>query len=600
MHPRQSGFQVDQAYRTLSRCNRALIRARDERGLTGNICEILVDTGRYNLAWVAMTSPEQPGVEVYGRAASIKPAHQADRLINLAETISPARGYGLTCNTVDRNRAIIHPEVSGPAGWRQESGGHHLPAQLTAQLPAISLPLRQGHKPIGALNILADTPDAFSRREIRLLNELAGDISFGIAHLRARRRHEMVLREKLQLQSQLRQAQKLEAIGTLAGGIAHDFNNLLHAILGYSGLLLRVLPEDSEPHRFSRTIKEAGMSAADLIRQILAFSRSSEKELQPMQIQHLLKEALRLLRSTLPATIELEPKIDMKCGAVLADPTEIHRIVMNLGTNAYHAMRRQGGRLQVSLQEIDFAPGEEASMAEVSAGLEKMQPGRHLCLEFVDQGCGMNREVMNRIFDPYFTTKAKGEGTGLGLAMTLGIIQGFQGGITVWSAPGKGARFRIFLPLTQREDKRQPDPLDKEQCWAPTIGCRRVLFVDDVEYNVILGEHTLRLLGCEVIGTISSREAWEIFAAFPDKFDLVITDQTMPGLTGFELAGRLLARRPELPVILLTGHSDLVDAESARLAGIRHFLLKPIEPERIGRVIRDIFQANQTNKTGRQ
>ncbi len=578
-------FQVDKAYRTLSRCNQALVRARDERELTGKICEILVETDKYSLAWVAMKSAHCDGVEIYGKAGE-SPGQEKDYLISWAETLTPEQGPGLTCRTVAANRLIIEQTPHPLPDWQQRPNGEGKPEQL----PAISLPLRQGRDAIGALNILADSPAPFSRQEIRLLNELAGDLSFGISTIRARRRHNLDFREKLRLQSQLRQAQKLEAIGTMAGGIAHDFNNMLHVILGYSGLLMRSLPEESENHRYSSTIKEAGVSAAELIKRILTFSRMSEKELKPLHIQQMLKEALKLLRSTLPSTIELQQEINLACGPVLADPTEIHQIVMNLGTNAYHAMRQRGGVLRVSLDEVEVDRQSEESMAGFSLGLDTLQPGRHLRLEFVDHGSGMDPATIQRIFDPYFTTKEVGEGTGLGLAVIWGIIKGGHGAVTVWSAPGRGSTFKIFLPLIEQEPQAPETPQTDSGCLLSDIGCKRVLFVDDVEYNVILGEHTLRHLGCEVTGTTSSREALEIYRSFPSQFDLVITDQTMPDLTGFELAHRMLAISPRLPIILLTGHSDQVDAETARQAGIRHFLIKPIDLNNIARLIREIFQ----------
>jgi len=396
-------------------------------------------------------------------------------------------------------------------------------------------------------------------------------------------------RDRLRLQSQLRQAQKMEAIGTLAGGIAHDFNNLLQSILGYAGLLLHALPEESEHHQYADAIKTAGVSAAALIRQILTFSRHREHELNPLQMQYLLKEALKLLRSTLPTTIAIEVRIDMQCASVLADSTEIHQIIMNLGTNAYHAMREKGGTLTVQLDEIT---ADQALCDEIPKLIARK---RYVRLTVTDTGKGMDQQTRMRIFEPYFTTKDQGEGTGLGLAIIHGIITGYHGAISVRSTLGEGASFTLFFPVLEQPDS-QPDKTKKEESALPEINAK-VLWIDDEEVNVILGECILRQIGCEVMGFSDSRDALDVFRAVPEKFDLVVTDQTMPYLTGLDLAKKMLKIRPDIPIIMLTGHSDLVDEQRAKAAGIAKFLMKPISQKELAQTMQEILLPRENRRS---
>jgi len=562
---------ADRHYKTLSRCNQALVRAREEQELNSKVCEILVEAGGYPMVWVSYGGDGGAAVVQIVAKAGRDKEDEREFEIGQAEGFTTDPKAGLSARVIKGGQVMISATFNS----------------LSSSV--VSLPLRLGNRVFGVLNIMLESSHPASQEEIKLLTELAGDLAFGIATIRERKRHERNLGEKLRLQVQLRQAQKMEAIGTLAGGIAHDFNNMLHAILGYSGLMLRNLPPESDHYKFSQIIHEAGVSAAGLIRQILTFSRQGERERQPLLMQQMLKEALKMLRSTLPTTIELRQSIDMHCAPVLADATEVHQIIMNLGTNAYHAMRQQGGVLEVELAEVELDQEAEEEAAILTIGLGELQKGRHLCLRVSDTGIGMEPEIIQRIFDPYFTTKGKMEGTGLGLAIIQGIVKSYQGAITVRSALGQGSTFKLFFPLFEKKISTGADEVGSE-LFYPELNCKRVLFVDDVEYNVILGEHTLQQIGCEVTGVTSSCEALEIFRHFPDKFDLVVTDQTMPQLTGFELAGQMLAIRPDLPIILLTGYSDLVDEETAKAAGIHSFLVKPIDLGAIAKVMREIFR----------
>ncbi|HIJ89509.1 MAG: PAS domain S-box protein [Desulfobulbaceae bacterium] len=386
-------------------------------------------------------------------------------------------------------------------------------------------------------------------------------------------------KERIALQGQLRQAQKMEAIGTLAGGIAHDFNNILQAILGYGGMLLHTLPKESEPYEFALAITGAAKSAAELVRQILTFSRQTEVERIPLKLQYLTKEVLKLLRRTLPSTISLQENIDLSCTPILADSSHIHQIIMNLGTNAYHALPDQGGIIAVKLDEVEVD-------GELIAELPELSPGKHVRLTFSDNGCGMDRVTRQRLFEPYFTTKEKEEGTGLGLAIVHGIITGYNGAIRVESSLGEGTSFTLFFPALE-----EYAPLEERKMDLVLPKMRgRVLFVDDVKFNVELGKHILKRVGCEVFAFTDSREALDHFCADPEKFDLVITDQTMPFITGFELAKKMLAIRPNLPIIMVTGHSEIVNEEMAKAAGIRKFLMKPMDIGTIAKAMEEFLR----------
>ncbi|MBF0497728.1 MAG: PAS domain S-box protein [Deltaproteobacteria bacterium] len=385
---------------------------------------------------------------------------------------------------------------------------------------------------------------------------------------------------EVRLERQLRQAQKMEAIGTLAGGIAHDFNNILTAIIGYTEMAFQGTPPESLVRRDLDHVLKAGHRATELVRQILAFSRRSEQERQPVEVAPIVKEALKLLRASLPTTIDVyqHTVISDKGGVVLADPTQIHQVLMNLCTNAADAMRDQGGILEVSLVETIVNDHE----TEASPDLKE---GRYLRLTVSDTGHGMDRQAMERIFDPFYTTKAPGKGTGMGLAVVHGIVKSHGGTITVASEPEKGTTFNVLLPEIEGEAV-----LEVEAAPKPAGGSARILFVDDEELLVELGQQVLEGLGYEVVGKSSSTEALETFRAQPDRFDLVITDMTMPRLTGRQLAQELMTIRPNIPIILCTGYSDLIDGKQAKEAGIREFVMKPYAAGKLAKAIYQVLE----------
>jgi PAS domain S-box-containing protein len=380
--------------------------------------------------------------------------------------------------------------------------------------------------------------------------------------------------------AQLRQAQKMEAIGTLAGGIAHDFNNILTALLGFSELGLMTSGKGSRTHEHFSAIYDAGQRAKDLVAQILTFSRLNEECHKPIYLFTILKEALKLLRSTLPSTITFKTNICKENIYIMADATAIHQIVMNLCTNAAHAMQRHGGTLTVNLEKVVLTSKETAVHSHI-------KPGPHLKLSIGDTGHGMTRDVLDHIFEPYFTTKEKGEGTGLGLSVVHGIVQNHGGMITVNSEPGNGSTFDIFFPVVAvkyKAAKPRPEQVPR--------GSERILFVDDEIPLVRLAQQMLTSLGYEVTTFTDSREALADFEAFPEKYDMVISDMTMPHLTGQDLARIMLALRPGIPFILCTGYSSKLNQEQIKAAGIKSVLKKPFSLATISKQIRVIFDAD--------
>lgn len=384
--------------------------------------------------------------------------------------------------------------------------------------------------------------------------------------------------EKRKLKACLNQSQKLEAVGMLACGIAHDFNNILAGIMGYTEMALYQLPKGIEAHEFLHQVLHAADRAKELVKQILTFSLQSQHEPKPVQIALIIKEALKLLRASLPLTIELRQNIEALSGTVLADPTRIHQVLMNLCANAAHAMREKGGVLKVSLAEVDID-------ADTAARHPHLKVGPYLRLSVSDTGHGMAHETIDRIFSPYFTTKGEGEGTGLGLDVVHGIVKDHNGVITVYSEPGKGTTFQIFLPRIKTRIKPRA-----ETAVSLPRGHECILFVDDEEHLADMWWRMLEHLGYEVVAKTSGIEALEIFRSRPDKFDLVITDQTMPKMTGVDLTNELLRIRPDISIILCTGFSDVITAEQAKAMGIREFVMKPMAMREMAETIRRVIE----------
>ena len=390
--------------------------------------------------------------------------------------------------------------------------------------------------------------------------------------------------ERVMLEKEHRQRQKMEAIGTLAGGIAHDFNNILTAIIGYSEIVMNSLENNTSVQKDLDQVLRAAGRARDLVKQILTFSRGTEQELKPVQVNLVVQEALKLLRATLPMTIEMSQDIKSS-SLIMADPTQIHQILMNLCTNARDAMIGKGGKLTVTL--CDTISGHD-----FTCKYSQIKPGKYMMLSVKDTGCGMTPDTIERIFDPFFSTKDTSKGTGLGLSMVHGIVKGIGGTITVESEPDKGTTFSVFFPII--DDREISDHTIRTPISG---GTERILFVDDEKIIAEMATRMIEHLGYEVSANTDSTEALEVFRSSPHMFDLVITDMTMPGMTGVDLAEELMKIREDIPIILCTGYSESVTEESAKDMGIRKFVMKPFVMERLATVIKEVLEGQDRSKS---
>jgi signal transduction histidine kinase len=381
--------------------------------------------------------------------------------------------------------------------------------------------------------------------------------------------------EQQRLEIQLRQAQKMEAIGTLAGGIAHDFNNILSAIIGFSELCMDEAEPGTTLEENLREVLHASHRARELVRQILAFSRQGETDRKPIQSGLIIKEALKLLRSTLPSTVEIDPQVRSH-SLIMGDPTQVHQIIMNLGSNAADAMEANGGVLTVSLNDM--------VMDDPAAWDVHLAAGTYQRLTVADTGDGIQPDQLEAIFEPYFSTKPEGKGTGLGLSVVHGIVHSMEGGIRVRSAPGEGTVFDIFLPVMELQA-----PVQRQENKFLPGGREKVLFIDDEPQITEMAKRHLEKLGYGVEIRTDSREALELFKKRHAEFDLVITDVTMPHMSGDKLAQELLKIKPRLPIILCTGFSMRVSEQRIAQLGIKAVAMKPLVRDELARLVREVL-----------
>jgi len=399
--------------------------------------------------------------------------------------------------------------------------------------------------------------------------------------------------EKAKLEAQLRQAQKMESIGSLAGGIAHDLNNILFPISALSEMLLDDIPSDTHAHKSIEQIHKSAQRGSDLVKQILSFSRQSNPQKLPIRIQPILQEVLKLARATIPWNIEITSNIKQDCGMVSADPTQVHQIAMNLITNAFHAVERNGGTINVELKETIIrhlderaeSPLNEMPPDGTSVSPIRLLAGGYACITLSDTGTGIDRTLIDKIFDPYFTTKELGKGTGLGLSVVHGIVKEHGGDIRVNSEVGKGTTFNVYLPLLKDAGNRKDTTVIEKY---PT-GCERILIVDDEEQIVLLEQMMLERLGYQTTVRTSSPDALAAFRANPSKFDLVICDRGMPNMTGEQLARELILIKPEIPIVICTGFCDETDMQCAMAIGIKGFLTKPVAAGDLARMVRKVL-----------
>lgn len=393
--------------------------------------------------------------------------------------------------------------------------------------------------------------------------------------------------ERKKLEAQLLQLQKMETIGTLAGGIAHDFNNILTPILGYTEMALEELEEESNLQFDIEQINNAALRAKDLVQQILTFSRQVEVDKKPLQMHHVIREALNLVKASFPSNIEIRLDLDPNCGTVMADATQIHQVIMNLCTNAYHSMMETGGTLRVSLRVI------KATNSLIKK-VPKLIRGSYICTTISDSGTGMDRQTLTRIFEPFFTKKEVGIGSGLGLSVVHGIISSYEGAIEVESTVGEGTTFRIYLPQHSRQL-----PVNKNANQALTKGREHILFIDDEEEITFMGKRMLESLGYNVTVYTNSLTALEDFSSNPKEYDLIVTDQTMPYMLGTELIEHFREFRPDIKSIIITGFGDSISKQTIQEKKIDAIIIKPLILSNFSNLIRKILDkdTNQKGKT---
>lgn len=548
---------LNRLLRSIRNVNKLIVQEKDRSRLILKACQLMVETRGCLGCWIVLTDeaelPKTHAQAGFGGEETFRPLSQELQKGVLPACCKEARFYERIYVITDREKSCGScPIAEG-----------HPPSD------SMCIGLKREGRLFGYMTVCVPRGMGLDEEEQALLAEVAQDVAFALYNIELEEKAKHAEEERLHAEALLRQTQKMEALGTLAGGIAHDFNNILGAVMGYADMALEDAPEGSVQKRNLSHVLKAANRARELTKQILLFSRKgspkSGHDRSGVRPGLIIKEALKLLRATLPTTIEIRKRLDASPESLaLADPTQLHQVLMNLCTNAGHAMRENGGILDVALDEVDLDSGAEG----LSLGLK---PGLYVKLTVSDTGHGMDSAVVERIFDPFFTTKAKGEGTGMGLSVVLGIVESHGGAVGVSSSPGKGSTFEVYIPAV----KQAPSSSFEKAAPVPR-GKGRILLVDDEAELVEMGRQMLERLGYEVFASTSSTQAFDLFCEQPDGFDLVITDFTMPQMTGVDLASKILRMRPDLPIVLCTGYSERISKEEALGMGIRAFAMKPL------------------------
>jgi PAS domain S-box-containing protein len=549
--------------------NRAVISEQDPHRLIQRVCKGLVRDRGYKGVWIVLTDDDS-------NSLAVAQCGFDDKVFS--ELVSFFQNKDLPACV---RRSKIEPVNLLYPCSRLDSTDCSLSSQCNKDFQVLIV-LAYKEKRFGYMGLKSSSSFEGDEEEISLIEELSSDIAFGLYNMDLAKERMRTKKERENLQKQLAQVQQMEAIGNLAGGIAHDFNNILSAVIGYTELALDSVAKGSLIKDHLQEVYAAGKRAKELVGQILTFARKSDKAFKPIRVDLVVKEVLKLIRSSLPTTIEIKQNIASQ-SLVMGNATQMHQIVMNLCTNASHAMEDRCGVIKVSLRDIVIKSEKKGKPLGLRAG-------SYVEFTISDTGAGISPDIIDSIFEPYFTTKRPGEGTGMGLALVHGIVESCRGKITVDSLLGKGTTLRIFLPITKNATA---DGLSTSE--ALPCGTERILFIDDEIQITKMWDQLLERLGYVVTTRNSSLEALGLFRSNAGDFDLVITDMTMPNMTGDELAIELMKIRPDIPVILCTGYSKKISEKTALEMGIKAFAYKPIAKMDLTKTVRKVLDGAKSN-----
>ncbi|MCP4298853.1 MAG: response regulator [Proteobacteria bacterium] len=559
------------AYQLISLCNQAIFQHDQEENLLNEICGLMVDVGNYSMCWIGYAqNDENRSVQLVAQSG-VDEGYTKSLDVIWSDSL---RGWGPTGRAIRSGKPVTAIDIASDPDfepWKAK-------ALQYGYVSSVAIPLITDKKIIGAINIYSDNRNSFDENEIELLQALTNDLSFGVGALQSKT-------EMAQLENQLRQSSKLEAIGTLAGGIAHDFNNLLFAITGYMELALKKTASDSPVANYLDIAIKAGSKAKHLISQILTFSRQRDNHPVVMELAPLMSDAMEMLRSMLPASIEIESTLLEDAVKILADPTQIQQVILNLATNAAQAMEERPGKLEIICKTV---------IIDRKKGLAlEIAPGDYLEMLFKDQGKGMSKELIEQIFDPFFTTKSVDRGTGLGLSVVHGIVRSHEGSISVQSVVNKGTSFLIHIPLFLGHGEKAI-PVDG----TSAKGSEKILVIDDQPKVANVITLLLQEFGYKVEQLNDPKQVVNLIGKQLQDFDLLITDQNMPGISGVDLIARIRIKHPKLKIIMLTGLSTAIPEDVVKSLDLAGLLQKPVQGDSLRKTVRKVLDQKLGGKLG--